>query len=392
MEDLDYEKSSQKIVYVTNPEFQTEYHCAVCVFRSAIIDDFLNHKIVEGHSERGYTNNVGNILADFDENTEGEKSNKQYSCEPCGKTFPSIRAYKRHVINKHEEDNTKDLKCQTCNEKYASVKNLNKHWCRGKKVPCPICGKYYSRKKLKYTHMLVHSDKNIKCELCDYITSDRQRLASHKMVHSENKYICDICSRGFSHNTSLKTHMRTHEEKVPCPYCGKEYTPPHLTFHIKNKHNQDEKYVCSFCFFETSNIVQIEAHKKSEHSDQHTGNNKRKSKEKNYECKLCDLKFNHRHSRRLHMNAKHGDTFYSCAECSFKATQKGSLNRHTEKVHRGKKEKCPHCQAEVKFLDQHKRYKHPEHYKMYACNKCSYRSQHKSLLQKHLNSAEKNHD
>ena len=394
MEDLDYEKSSQKIVYVTNPEFQTEYHCAVCVFRSAIIDDFLNHKIVEGHSERGYTNNVGNILADFDEITVGEKSNKQYSCEPCGKTFPSIRAYKRHVINKHEEDNTKDLKCQTCNLKYASIENLNKHLCRREKVPCPICGKHFSRKNLKYIHMLIHSEKNIKCELCDYITSDRQRLASHKMVHSENKYICDICSRGFSHNTSLKTHMRTHEEKVPCPYCGKEYSPPHLTIHLKNKHNQDEKYVCSFCSFETSNIEQLEAHKKAEHSDKQTGNNKTKSKrkDKNYECKLCDLKFNHRHSRRLHMNAKHGDTFYSCAECSFKATQKGSLNRHTEKVHRGKKEKCPHCQAEVKFLDQHKRYKHPEHYKMYACNKCSYRSQHKSLLQKHLNSTEKNHD
>ena len=338
-----------------------------------------------------------NIVADSEEiSREKEIPNKQYSCELCGKTFPSIRAYKRHVIQSHEEDINRDLKCQRCNEKYASLETLNKHLCKREKVPCPKCGKYYPRKGLT-KHMLIHSEKNLKCELCEYKTSDKDHLTFHKKIHGEKKYICDICSKGFSNKIILKGHIRTHEEKVTCPYCGGKYTPLILTTHIKFKHNQDENYVCSFCSFEASNIVQIEAHKKSEHPDEHAAgagleNKKTTRKEKNYECTLCGIKFNHRHTRRLHMNAKHGDSFYSCAECSFKATQKGSLNRHTERVHNGKKEKCPHCEVEVKCLDQHKRYKHPEQYKMYACNKCSYRSQYKSLLQKHLNSTEKNHD
>lgn len=389
-ESCDEQESNLRIVYVTNPGLQTEYKCAVCEFKSVIIDDFLTHKIVEGHSERGYTNKV----ADSDKNSMvKEISNKLYSCGACVKTFPSIRAYKQHVIKRHEEDKNRELKCQACNEKYASLANLNKHLCRREKVSCPKCGKRYPRKGLT-KHMLIHSEKNVKCELCEYMTSDMERLTSHKKIHGEKIYICDICSKGFPHKHSLKIHIKTHEEKLPCPYCGSEYSPLLLKTHIKFRHNQEEKFVCSFCSFETSNIAHIEAHKKAKHTDKHAnfGNTKTKRKELSYECKLCGKKFNHRHTRRLHMNAKHGDSFYSCAECSFKATQKGSLNRHTEQVHNGKKDKCPHCEVEVKCLDQHKRYKHPEHYKMYACNKCSYRSQHKSLLQKHLNSTERNHD
>ena len=85
------------------------------------------------------------------------------------------------------------------------------------------------------------------------------------------------------------------------------------------------------------------------------------------------------------MHAKHGDSFYLCSECSYKATQKDGLKSHIERVHRGKKEECPLCHVKIKSLDQHKRYKHPQHYKIYACSKCPYRSQYKSKLQAHLN-------
>ena len=396
---MDEKECFRQVVYVANPEYETQYHCAICDFRSFIIDDFLHHKTVEGHSERGFTNIVSRG------NVEGEEIKTTfYPCQPCDKTFTSIRAFNGHVTKMHNEDVREkqiphrmldeEFKCSNCKIKYKSVESLNKHLCRKEKVPCPKCGVYVTRKEIWYKHILIHSEKNLKCDKCDYVTSIKNALRTHKKVHGEKKHICEICSKSFSHNVTLTAHKSTHEDKIPCPFCGVEFTPNlNLANHIKNKHNQNENFVCNFCSFETLNASEIEAHKVQKHPDNCASKETESSqrKEKKYECEICHIKYNSRHSRRLHMHAKHGDSFYSCSECSYKATQKGGLKSHIERVHRGKKEECPLCHVKIKSLDQHKQYKHPQHYKIYACSKCPYRSRYKSKLQAHLNSSEKRH-
>ena len=82
---MDEKECFRQVVYVANPEYETQYHCAICDFRSFIIDDFLHHKTVEGHSERGFTNIVSRG------NVEGEEIETTfYPCQPCDKHLPQF--------------------------------------------------------------------------------------------------------------------------------------------------------------------------------------------------------------------------------------------------------------------------------------------------------------
>ncbi|KAG8188437.1 hypothetical protein JTE90_008004 [Oedothorax gibbosus] len=58
---------------------------------------------------------------------------------------------------------------------------------RQQKFPCDICGKLFTTKRRKETHIVTHSDvRHIwKCDMCDHTFTRRDNLKRHmKIAHS----------------------------------------------------------------------------------------------------------------------------------------------------------------------------------------------------------------
>ena len=107
-----------------------------------------------------------------------------------------------------EDNNESESKKSTTPEKSGSKR----------KVPCPQCGKSFSKKTNMTNHIKSqHEEKKFKCTICDKLFKRKDHLQVHKVVHSEErKFNCNVCSVSFRRRQDLKDHERTetHEKNL----------------------------------------------------------------------------------------------------------------------------------------------------------------------------------
>ncbi|XP_045783372.1 zinc finger protein 675-like isoform X1 [Maniola jurtina] len=164
-------------------------------------------------------------------------------CHICNHEFKQKSYLTEHLLIKHQikVERTKPIVeelayCVECNLQFPSEYFYKRHLEYAvahrrrirEKVPCPDCGKIFSRNSYMNNHYkLVHVRKSQHyCELCDKHFINGYALRTHKkFVHEKNEKpknkICDICGRGFHTNRMLTNHRRTHTGERPhkCSYC-----------------------------------------------------------------------------------------------------------------------------------------------------------------------------
>ena len=99
---------------------------------------------------------------------------KQFACECCGKTFKQIGHLKAHVEEVHVVDRSSKCHiCPQCGKGFPSTRKLNYHTTythtvkRLQRLECKICGKTFSRAKLKPHVMRVHENNlPYRCQYC----------------------------------------------------------------------------------------------------------------------------------------------------------------------------------------------------------------------------------
>lgn len=135
--------------------------------------------------------------------------------------------------------------CYFCHKVVTCRGTLRQHLktvhCRGKKLFCDLCPKFYFTKKVLIHHMTSHRQKTLQCNICDYKTPFKNRFKDHKFVHS--KTTCTICSKQVA---SLSCHMRSHKPKESCPKCQKIISRNCLKKHIR-RHHSSKLYPCDKC-------------------------------------------------------------------------------------------------------------------------------------------------
>ena len=321
---------------------------------------------------------------------DGKKIRK-FKCRTCKIEFCNLEEYRNHKKSVHPIKNTWNhlVQCTEC-DKQVLKRSLRDHMMSHFKMPCPHCGKMVSERYLNKhiaEHEQIGSEHYYHCDQCDFKTKRPEGVKQHyDNIHAPKDYPCDICGEPHATEATLRNHVRRVHEKnkmVNCPYCSKPFGGAYLPYHIEQLHKGPVSTVCAFCSFETTDRINLEEHMRQQHPYEVVP---KMSVNKEYFCNLCDHVTGSSSSMAMHKKIKHLGIIEKCDECDFTAPSKAKVKYHKEKVHMGIRHPCTYCefQATTKSgIRAHMIRTHPE-FKLYSCHLCSYRTENKELLQRHV--------
>lgn len=250
---------------------------------------------------------------------------KPFHCDICDKYFKQRSILKHHRnthLDKKELEKLKKFKCQICRYATRNSHNLKRHMFThtgGERAfPCTKCPMKFPTKAQCNSHMETHLDdaqriKKHKCHLCGYASASSGNLKRHLNKHVEKSFACDKCPKKYSTKDSLQNHLRAHIET------------PHF---------------CTQCNRKFAQKTDLKEHLR----------NHRRAK---FSCKLCSKKFTLNDSLKRHMRAHSGAKPFSCTICSGKFVDKSSLNRHLQTHNDKSKDRtyeCYLCQYDANVL------------------------------------------
>ena len=149
------------------------------------------------------------------ERHRSKRSEGEYVCSECGKTFKNRRSLVPHMLL---HTGIKNHQCEVCNQMFCSRSNLLSHKaqskCGAEEVVCPTCGKKCSNKYYLKRHIVRHTaERQFKCEFegCGKSFFDQHVLRSHEKIHLGIKdFHCSLCPKQFTQSQQLSVHMKRH--------------------------------------------------------------------------------------------------------------------------------------------------------------------------------------
>ncbi|XP_032678009.1 zinc finger protein 135-like [Odontomachus brunneus] len=359
-----------------------------------------------------------------------------WSCSVCGKPF-------RHKLSflKHRTLN-ECLICKICHMKFDLPEELYRHneTCRRPEYPhskcsfgadtlmslsehmksvhntiddlpisCDIRFKNFSRRDILKRHKetcYVDNIQSVIYDKCDCILKDKYTLQVHLRIHTKGNTLmkCSACGRNFKNKVLLEKHISLNN-CLQCQICDQkfdvlekfirhytmclkpEYTCRECSYktrtknclikHMKSVHNAIDvlPIFCDICFMSFERQDNLKRHKETVHAQSI----------QSLKCDKCDRIFNKKRSLESHYRRKHpnADTLMKCLACGRSFKYKVSFEKH---ISLNNCLQCQTCDQKFDVLEKFIR-----HYKMctkteYTCRECSYKTDTKNCLIKHMKS------
>ena len=111
---------------------------------------------------------------------------------------------------------------------------------RRKPVPCPACGKTFTKSQMRVHLRKEHGveEEKTQCSECGLVCSARG-YRSHMLSHREPQFQCGVCDKRVKTRATLVAHEREHTGERPfhCDVCGNGYKSKSvLAFHRRCVH------------------------------------------------------------------------------------------------------------------------------------------------------------
>ena len=231
---------------------------------------------------------------------------------------------------------------------------------------------------------------DLTCRQCDFDGETVDEIKNHlEMKHhmvdgqEENKYSCDFCEYETNDLKSRDDHAFENHGKIDCDKC--EYSA--LDAGIMKKHMQKHTgriiYTCGICEFEATNQSFLEAHTESKHS-------KKSDILPPNKCDRCEKVFVEMLQFKHHICKPQSK--YQCEQCTFAAVSLSELLDHVETKHtnnpaqtisdpsRIKCDQCDFTAENVSTFILHIRTEHRHE----LCQYCDHVAQNRDALKAHM--------
>ncbi|KAK7793213.1 hypothetical protein R5R35_009165 [Gryllus longicercus] len=328
-----------------------KYHIKQCTKSKKRLEiatraSYSSHHSIDLHasdySDLNYFNNPPNTSHSNNSCHSTERTDGEYSCELCGKSYKLKSTLKEHLMH-HLGRGSRKLKCEKCFAKFLTKAELMEHLKNhGDYLVCELCDKMVLNEKDLQAHLISHSAlRPYSCSICGVSYKRKSHMTRHLLTHKNNRNLkkrvnrnevhgkdlkCDECGKESRTWRSHRTHIMTHKkEKHECDECGKLFAQPNgVIRHKHTVHNKARDFACKECNKKFSAKATLVNHLRI-----HTG-------ERPHQCSTCGKLFRIRQQQKLHERI-HSDIFpFQCEYCPKKFRRKLNLVVHT-RTHTGEK-------------------------------------------------------
>lgn len=182
--------------------------------------------------------------------------------------------------------------------------------------------------------------KSIKGRACEVT---KHYLKTHQVQPIFPCHACDYTSRT---EKMYQAHRMSHLVEYPCEHCGKIFSQhSRLVYHM-NSHTNEREFECDICQKKFNTAQYVNTHKRKVHGDQ--------EKLLKYTCELCGMRFKYKNHLQYHQKRHPTDENplpYSCKYCEEHFMTRAEQLAHSNTVHAGEGDfVCHLCGKKMKTI------------------------------------------